>query len=102
LRVGGRGQHESEGQSGEQAKRHDGEVLFCAPTATIIRGGTGFDAHPEDVYLAQTQWTIDNAIANGYIDQAKKPTVEQVVNMQIANEAIAAAGGRVIIGGCTQ
>jgi len=50
----------------------------------------------------RTQWTIDNAVANGYIDQAKKPTVDQVVNMQIANEAVAAAGGRVIIGGCTQ
>jgi NitT/TauT family transport system substrate-binding protein len=50
----------------------------------------------------RTQWTIDNAVANGYIDQTKKPTVEQVVNMQIANEAVAAAGGRVIIGGCTE
>ena len=50
----------------------------------------------------RTQWTIDNDVANGYIDQTKKPTVEQVVNMQIANEAVAAAGGRVIIGGCTE
>jgi NitT/TauT family transport system substrate-binding protein len=50
----------------------------------------------------RTQWTIDNDVANGYIDEAKKPTVEQVVNMQIANEAVAAAGGRVIIGGCTE
>src|SRR5258708_36160218 len=47
----------------------------------------------------RTQWTIDNDVANGYIDQTKKPTVEQVVNMQIANEAVAAAGGREIIGG---
>jgi ABC-type nitrate/sulfonate/bicarbonate transport system substrate-binding protein len=50
----------------------------------------------------RTQWTIDNDVANGYIDQTKKPTVEQVVNMRIANEAVAAAGGRVIIGGCTE
>jgi hypothetical protein len=50
----------------------------------------------------RTQWTIDNDVANGYIDEAKKPTVEQVVNMRIANEAVAAAGGRVIIGGCTE
>ena len=50
----------------------------------------------------RTQWTIDNDVANGYIDQTRKPTVEQVVNMQIANEAVAAAGGRVIIGGCTE
>jgi NitT/TauT family transport system substrate-binding protein len=50
----------------------------------------------------RTQWTIDHDIANGYIDQTRKPTVEQVVDMQIANEAVAAAGGRVIIGGCTE
>lgn len=50
----------------------------------------------------RTQWAIDNAVANGYIEKAKKPTVEQVVNMQIANEAVAAAGGRVIIGGCME
>jgi hypothetical protein len=50
----------------------------------------------------RTQWTIDNDVANGYIDQTRKPTVEQVVDMQIANEAVAAAGGRVIIGGCTE
>jgi ABC-type nitrate/sulfonate/bicarbonate transport system substrate-binding protein len=50
----------------------------------------------------RTQWTIDNDVANGYIDEAKKPTVEAVMDMQIANEAVAAAGGRVIIGGCTE
>jgi NitT/TauT family transport system substrate-binding protein len=50
----------------------------------------------------RTQWTIDNDVANGYIDEAKKPTVDQVVDMQLANEAVAAAGGRVIIGGCTE
>jgi NitT/TauT family transport system substrate-binding protein len=52
--------------------------------------------------LKRTQWTIDNDVANGYIEQAKKPTVDQVVDMQIASEAVAAAGGRVIIGGCTE
>jgi ABC-type nitrate/sulfonate/bicarbonate transport system substrate-binding protein len=50
----------------------------------------------------RTQWTIAHDVANGYIDQANKPTVDQVVDMQIANEAVAAAGGRVIIGGCTE
>jgi NitT/TauT family transport system substrate-binding protein len=50
----------------------------------------------------RTQWTIDNDVANGYIDAAKKPTVDQVVDMQLANDAVAAAGGRVIIGGCTE
>jgi NitT/TauT family transport system substrate-binding protein len=50
----------------------------------------------------RTQWTIDNGVANGYIEQAKKPTVDQVMDMQIANAAVAAAGGRVIAGGCTE
>jgi NitT/TauT family transport system substrate-binding protein len=50
----------------------------------------------------RTQWTVDNDVANGYIDAAKKPTVEQVVDMQIATEAVAAAGGRVTIGKCTE
>jgi NitT/TauT family transport system substrate-binding protein len=50
----------------------------------------------------RTQWTIDYDVANGYIDAAKKPTVEQVVAMKVASEAVAAAGGRMIIGGCTE
>jgi ABC-type nitrate/sulfonate/bicarbonate transport system substrate-binding protein len=50
----------------------------------------------------RTQWTVDNDVANGYIDEAKKPAVDQVIDMQLANEAVAAAGGRVIIGGCTE
>jgi ABC-type nitrate/sulfonate/bicarbonate transport system substrate-binding protein len=50
----------------------------------------------------RTQWTIDNDVANGYIDAAKKPTVDQVVAMNIATEAVAAAGGRVTIGTCTE
>jgi len=50
----------------------------------------------------RTQWTIDNDVANGYIDAAKKPTPEQVVDMALASEAVAAAGGRVTIGSCTE
>lgn len=50
----------------------------------------------------RTQWTIDNDVANGYIDRLKKPAVDQVMDMPIANAAVAAAGGRVIIGGCTE
>jgi NitT/TauT family transport system substrate-binding protein len=50
----------------------------------------------------RTQWTIDNDVANGYIDPAKKPTVDQVVDMNVAAEAVAAAGGRTTIGKCTE
>jgi NitT/TauT family transport system substrate-binding protein len=50
----------------------------------------------------RTQWTTDNNVANGYIDAAKKPTVDQVTNMKLATEAVQAAGGRVTIGKCTE
>jgi NitT/TauT family transport system substrate-binding protein len=56
---------------------------------------TGFDAK-------RTQWTIDNSVANGDIEAAKKPTVEQVANIKLAEEAVQLAGGRVTIGGCTE
>ncbi len=54
---------------------------------------TGFDA-------ARTQWTIDNSVANGDIAKEKKPTVEQVTNVALAQEAVEAAGGPVTIGNC--
>lgn len=50
----------------------------------------------------RTQWTIDNNVANGYIDPAKKPTVDQVADTNVAAEAVAAAGGRTTIGKCTE
>ena len=50
----------------------------------------------------RTQWTTDNNVANGYIDAAKKPTVDQVTNVKLATEAVQAAGGRVTIGKCTE
>jgi hypothetical protein len=48
----------------------------------------------------RTQWTIDNSVANGDIEPAKKPTIEQVSNMALAKEAVEKAGGRVTIGEC--
>jgi ABC-type nitrate/sulfonate/bicarbonate transport system substrate-binding protein len=54
---------------------------------------TGFDP-------ARTQWSIDNSAENGDIDKDKKPTVEQVANIQLAKEAVEAAGGPVTIGNC--
>jgi NitT/TauT family transport system substrate-binding protein len=50
----------------------------------------------------RTQWTIDNDVANGYIDAAHKPSPDQVVDVALASEAVAAAGGRVSIGTCTE
>jgi NitT/TauT family transport system substrate-binding protein len=55
----------------------------------------GFDAK-------RTQWTIDNSVSNGDIEEAKKPAVEQVANIQLAKEAVDLAGGRVTIGKCTE
>ena len=39
-------------------------------------------------------------VENGDIDKDKKPTVEQVANIALAKEAVAAAGGPVTIGNC--
>jgi hypothetical protein len=50
----------------------------------------------------RTEWTIENDIENGYIKKEKKPTVEQVFNEKLAAEAVAAAGGPVKIGKCTE
>jgi hypothetical protein len=38
----------------------------------------------------------------GDIDAAHKPTVAQVFDLAFAKEAVAAAGGRVTIGNCTE
>jgi NitT/TauT family transport system substrate-binding protein len=48
----------------------------------------------------RTAWTIDNSVENGDIEKEKKPTVEQVSNVQLAKEAVEAAGGPVTIGNC--
>ena len=50
----------------------------------------------------RTQWSIDNSVENGDIEVAKKPTVEQVANIKLAEEAVELAGGRVTIGNCTE
>lgn len=50
----------------------------------------------------RTEWTVDNDIQNGYIKKDHKPTVEQVFNKGIADDAVKAAGGPVTIGKCTE
>jgi ABC-type nitrate/sulfonate/bicarbonate transport system substrate-binding protein len=54
----------------------------------------GFDA-------SRSQWTIENSVENGDIPKDRKPTVDQVVNLKLAEEAVEAAGGRVTIGKCS-
>lgn len=49
---------------------------------------------------ASTEWSIDNAMANGDISPDKKPTFDQVVDVDFANEAVTAAGGPTTIGSC--
>ena len=56
---------------------------------------TGFDPK-------RTQWSIDNSVENGDIEASKKPTVDQVANTKLAEEAMELAGGRVTIGNCTE
>jgi NitT/TauT family transport system substrate-binding protein len=50
----------------------------------------------------RTQWSIYNSVENGDIEAAKKPSVEQVANTKLAEEAMELAGGRVTIGNCTE
>jgi ABC-type nitrate/sulfonate/bicarbonate transport system substrate-binding protein len=50
----------------------------------------------------RTAWTIDYDASVGDIEAAKKPSVEQVVDMKLASAAVEAAGGRVTIDNCTE
>jgi ABC-type nitrate/sulfonate/bicarbonate transport system substrate-binding protein len=49
---------------------------------------------------SRTMWTEDHDIADGYVDASKRLPFDQIVDMKIANEALAAAGGRTTIGNC--
>jgi ABC-type nitrate/sulfonate/bicarbonate transport system substrate-binding protein len=62
--------------------------------ACIWSVNEGFD--PE-----RTKWTIDHDAAAGDMDIDKKPSVDQVFDKPIASDGVAAAGGRVTIGGCS-
>src|SRR3984893_12616179 len=62
--------------------------------ACIWSVNAGFDPQ-------RTQWTIDHDAAAGDMDPDKKPSVDQVFDKQIAADGVAAAGGRVTIGGCS-
>jgi len=48
----------------------------------------------------RSQWTIDNDVANGFIQPDKKPTVERTFDEPLSAEALKKVGGRVTIGKC--
>jgi NitT/TauT family transport system substrate-binding protein len=49
----------------------------------------------------KTEWIIQNGIENGDIKPEQHPTFEQVVDMALADEALALAGGPTTIGKCS-
>ena len=53
-------------------------------------------------FTEATQWSIDNSVENGDIAADKKPTVDQVANSKLADEAVELAGGKATIGNCTE
>ncbi len=49
----------------------------------------------------RTEWSIDNAVENGDIQPDKRPSYEQVVEIKLGEEALAAVGGPTKIGSCS-
>jgi ABC-type nitrate/sulfonate/bicarbonate transport system substrate-binding protein len=54
---------------------------------------TGFDR-------ARSEWTIQNSVKNGDIEEAKKPSFEQLSDVSIAEDALKQIGGPTEINGC--
>ena len=50
----------------------------------------------------RTEWTHQNNIDIGDLDAAKKLTFDQIVDLKLAQDAVAAAGGPVTIGNCKE
>ena len=50
----------------------------------------------------RTDWTVDYDVSVGDIDKDHRPSFDQVVNLKLAQEAVAAAGGPVTIGNCKE
>jgi NitT/TauT family transport system substrate-binding protein len=48
----------------------------------------------------RTEWSIDNSVENGFIKKDKKPAAEKVANFKLAEDAVAKAGGPMVIGKC--
>jgi NitT/TauT family transport system substrate-binding protein len=48
----------------------------------------------------RTEFTVKMDVAAGDIEEARKPSFDQVVDMSLASEAVEAAGGHVTIGVC--
>ncbi|MGZ3408943.1 MAG: ABC transporter substrate-binding protein [Xanthobacteraceae bacterium] len=54
----------------------------------------------EGFVRARTEWSHQNAIDIGDIPPEKKLTFEQIADLKLATDAVAAAGGPVVIGNC--
>jgi NitT/TauT family transport system substrate-binding protein len=49
---------------------------------------------------ARTEWTHENEIGLGDIPKEKRMSFDQIVDMKLASDAVAAAGGPITIGSC--
>jgi len=54
---------------------------------------TGFDK-------ARAEWSIENSVRNGDVEEAKKPSFEQLADVSISADALAKVGGPIEIGNC--
>jgi hypothetical protein len=54
---------------------------------------TGFDK-------ARAEWSIENSVRNGDVEEAKKPTFEQLADLSISADALKKVGGPIEIGKC--
>jgi len=54
---------------------------------------TGFDK-------ARMEWTAENSVKNGDVEEAKKPTFDQLVDSSISEDALKLVGGPIEIGKC--
>ena len=85
------GQGRADHGGGDREAKGRGRVRLESNTKTACgRSTPGFDRKHE--------WSIDNSVENGDIEAGKKPSVEQVANTKLAEEAMELAGGRVTIG----
>jgi NitT/TauT family transport system substrate-binding protein len=49
---------------------------------------------------ARAEWSIENSVRNGDVEEAKKPTFEQLADLSISTDALAKVGGPIEIGAC--
>ena len=79
----------------QKSKEAVGYALEALTKNCVWSVNEGFDPK-------RTEWSINSSVENNDVEAAQRPKVEQVINMQLASEAVEAAGGRVKIGNCTE